>query len=97
MSSSDSIQRLHVLFSGRVQGVGFRYSVCHEAEPFDVTGFVRNLWDGDVELVAEGRESELIGFLRAIGASRLERNIVGKRVSWEKATGEFKQFEVLFR
>ena len=46
-------------FSGHVQGVGFRYTVADVAEDFDVRGYVRNLPDGRVELVAEGDEAEI--------------------------------------
>ncbi len=87
---------MRVLFSGRVQGVGFRYEVCHAAERYAVTGFARNLWDGDVEVVAEGAEVELVGFLNDVRASRLRRNIVSERVGWETATGEFERFGISF-
>lgn len=96
MGSGGTNKRLHVVYSGRVQGVGFRYAVCHAAEPFDVAGFVRNLWDGDVELVAEGGQDELAGLLNAIRASRLRRNITGETVRWETATGEYESFGVAF-
>ncbi|MDH3981447.1 MAG: acylphosphatase [Kiritimatiellaceae bacterium] len=87
---------MHVIFSGRVQGVGFRYTVCRMAKPFKVTGFVRNLWDGDVELVAEGTEQELVDLLNAIRGSELARNIVENRVSWKQGTGEFDQFGISY-
>ena len=48
--------RLQVLYSGHVQGVGFRYSVKSLAPGFEVTGTIRNLLDGRVELLAEGAE-----------------------------------------
>ncbi len=49
---------MQVFYSGRVQGVGFRYSVRKVANEFEVTGSVRNLADGRVELVAEGNTDE---------------------------------------
>ncbi len=55
-----------VYYSGRVQGVGFRFTSHHVARGFDVAGFVRNLPDGRVELFAEGTRSEIDAFLRAI-------------------------------
>ncbi len=58
--------RRRVNFSGRVQGVGFRFTCLSLARGFEVGGHVRNLPDGRVELVAEGEESELDGFLSAI-------------------------------
>jgi acylphosphatase len=59
-------ERRRVYFSGRVQGVGFRYTCQALAYRFDVAGFVRNLADGRVELVAEGEAVELDRFIDAI-------------------------------
>ena len=59
-------QRYTVYYRGQVQGVGFRYSVCRLAGRFDVKGFVRNLTDGRVQVVAEGQSDELDRFLQAI-------------------------------
>ncbi|HET7511774.1 MAG TPA: acylphosphatase [Chthoniobacterales bacterium] len=66
---------LQVFFEGNVQGVGFRWSVKHIAKGFDVTGWVRNLLDGRVELQAAGEESEVRAFLEAIGQSELRAHI----------------------
>ena len=64
-----------VFFSGRVQGVGFRYTVKKIAKGFDVIGWVRNLPDGRVELQAAGDGEELRSFLQAIGESELRAHI----------------------
>lgn len=62
----------HVLYSGRVQGVGFRYTVKQIASGFEVTGWVKNLPDGRVELQAMAADSdELEAFLSAIEESDL--------------------------
>ena len=58
-----------VTFSGRVQGVGFRYTTCHLAGRFDVTGYVRNLSDGRVECLVEGEAAEVDAFLDALAES----------------------------
>jgi acylphosphatase len=55
-----------VIFEGRVQGVGFRYTVKDLARGFDVRGWVKNLPDGSVELQVMGEKEELDGFLREI-------------------------------
>jgi acylphosphatase len=89
-------KQLHALFSGRVQGVGFRFMVCRIAERFSVTGFVRNLDNGDVEMIAEGAEPELSDFIYDIRNSQLKRYIVQDRVTWKTATGEFDRFGVSF-
>jgi acylphosphatase len=55
-----------VLFSGRVQGVGFRYAALQTAREFEVAGYVTNLPDGRVQIEAEGRESEISAYLAAL-------------------------------
>jgi len=60
------LERRRVYYSGRVQGVGFRITSQQLARSFEVVGFVRNLDDGRVELVAEGETTELDSFLNTI-------------------------------
>lgn len=62
-------------YSGHVQGVGFRYTVKQIAKGFSVTGWVRNLPDGRVELQAAGEAEELEAFLEAVGQSELRAHI----------------------
>ena len=64
-----------VLYEGRVQGVGFRFSVKSITTGYDVVGSVRNLIDGRVELEVQGEESEVTEFLEAILDSHLRRHI----------------------
>ena len=66
MENEDDVFFLAAYFTGHVQGVGFRYSVVQIAKGYEVTGFVKNLADGRVELEAEGQESECLQFLAAI-------------------------------
>ena len=64
-----------VLYEGRVQGVGFRFSVKSISTGYDVVGSVKNLIDGRVELEIQGEESEVEEFLKAILDSHLRRHI----------------------
>lgn len=66
---------VQVFYEGNVQGVGFRWSVRQIAKGFDVTGSVRNLPDGRVELLAAGEEAEVHAFLEAILQSELRAHI----------------------
>lgn len=87
--------RMHVLYSGRVQGVGFRYTVKSTAAGFEVTGTVRNLPDGRVELLAEGIREELEGFRRAIRDAGLDHFIRNEEVQWSEAHDGFRGFEIV--
>ncbi|MEM9159391.1 MAG: acylphosphatase [Verrucomicrobiota bacterium] len=66
MESEESTFHLNAFFSGHVQGVGFRYSTYQIAKGYEVTGWVKNLMDGRVELDVEGEKQECLQFLRNI-------------------------------
>jgi acylphosphatase len=87
-------QRALVFYSGHVQGVGFRYAVRATAHGFEVTGAVRNLDDGRVELVAEGAKEEVEGFLEAIRQSDMGQFIHQEHARWSEAKNEFSDFEI---
>ena len=72
----------HVYYSGRVQGVGFRYTARSVVRGFAVAGFVRNLPDGRVELLAEGEAGQVEAFLAAL-AEEMSGYIDGTEVSGE--------------
>lgn len=90
-----SRQRLHILYTGRVQGVGFRYTTKVVACGFDVTGTVRNLSDGRVELFAEGERTELEEFRKAIRDSEVGRFVRNEEVAWTGPKNEFRGFEIV--
>jgi acylphosphatase len=87
--------RMQILYSGRVQGVGFRYTVKSVALGFEVTGTVRNLTDGRVELIAEGKRAELEEFRRAIQDSDVGALIRNEELSWGEAAGDFRGFDII--
>ncbi len=60
------VQLETVFFTGRVQGVGFRYQTLQVAKEFEVAGYVQNLPDGRVQLEAEGPAKEVSGFITAV-------------------------------
>jgi acylphosphatase len=86
--------RVQIVYSGQVQGVGFRYTAKRTAAGFEVTGLVRNLPDGRVELVAEGTREELEGFRQAIREAGLEHFIRNEEVHWSEAQSSFRGFEI---
>ncbi len=88
-------KRIHVFFSGRVQGVGFRFTAVQIAQELGVCGWVRNMHDSRVEVVAEAREDALKDFLSRI-ESRFSRYIQYADVTWLDATQEYSDFGVKF-
>ena len=76
MPSTPAVHR-RILYSGRVQGVGFRWTVRELAAGYAVAGSVRNLLDGRVELFAAGEAEEVRAFLAAVAASHLGPGIRG--------------------
>ena len=84
-----------VLYSGRVQGVGFRYTAKTVIAGFEISGIVRNLPDGRVELIAEGAPAELESFRAAIHDAGLAGFIRDEQVNWAEAKNEFRGFEIV--
>jgi acylphosphatase len=86
-------QRSTVYYKGHVQGVGFRYTTNSIARSHDVTGYVRNLPDGRVELVAEGERRAIDGFLEEV-RDRFFNHVRDERCDVSPATGEFTSFDI---
>lgn len=87
--------RLEIFYSGHVQGVGFRYTAKTVAAGFDVSGVVRNLPDGRVELAAEGAREELEAFRAALRDAGLKHFIRDENAAWSAARNEFRGFEIV--
>jgi acylphosphatase len=83
----------HIYYSGDVQGVGFRYSTCKIAANYSVTGYVRNMPDGRVDVLAEGSSKEVDGFLADL-AERMSRYIRSTQEYSEPPTGRFNRFDI---
>jgi len=89
--------RAHVFYSGRVQGVGFRYTAERLAMELVLNGFVKNLPDGRVELVCEGPKKQIESLLDKIKINpALGQHIRKASCAWENPTGEFSDFRVEF-
>ena len=91
MAKTMECARCHCFFRGRVQGVGFRYTTRNIAIGYDVTGFVRNLADGRVELVVEGPECQVNDFVQAV-SDRMRNHILDMQQTHEPASGDYGQF-----
>ncbi|HXV27943.1 MAG TPA: acylphosphatase [bacterium] len=88
-------RQLKAVFSGSVQGVGFRFTAERLARHFVVKGYVRNLSNGKVELMAEGEETVVKDFLKAVQSS-MAHYIRDVETSWSESEGKYKEFGVAF-
>lgn len=92
---NETKKRIHVCYSGRVQGVGFRFTVQGIAFNLEVLGWVKNLSDGRVEIVAEADEEILKKFLERTN-NLFSGYIRDIDIEWLAASGEFKDFAIRF-
>ncbi|MDR1899291.1 MAG: acylphosphatase [Treponema sp.] len=84
----------HALVGGRVQGVGFRYTCCHEARRLGLSGWVRNRIDGDVEVWAEGSQEKLDSFLQWLHRGPPGARVDGVRCDRCRPTGKYRNFGI---
>ncbi len=90
-----AVKKVHVLVSGRVTGVGFRYFVERVAQALKLTGWVRNLPDDRVEAVAEGEERALQDFVAKLRQGPPFARVEDLNADWGPATGDFDDFRIV--
>jgi acylphosphatase len=88
--------RLQAVVHGRVQGVNFRYYTRRRARELELTGYVRNLWDRTVEVVAEGRRARVEALLAFLHVGPRSAAVTHVDARWPAPTGEFERFEVRY-
>jgi len=86
--------RVHIYVSGRVQGVFYRSNTRRRALELGLTGWVRNLPDGRVEIVAEGEREKLERLIEWCGRGPPLARVEGLEIAWERPTGEFNYFTI---
>lgn len=91
----DEVVEMHAIVRGRVQGVGFRWTVSHHANSLGIKGNVRNMPDGNVEIHAQGERDlleDLLGLLRSeVGAARVE----SIKATYSKPAKQYSQFSIV--
>ncbi len=92
--SENEIVRLHAIVEGHVQGVGFRVFVVERAIALGLTGWVRNCWDGNVEVLAEGSRANLDRLLVALYRGPRASTVTDVTPEWFPATGEYSGFRM---
>ncbi len=90
------MKRAHIWVSGRVQGVYYRATTCDVAKRLRLTGWVRNLPDGRVEIVAEGPEDALKALIDWCWEGPPLARVEDVEVKWEEPTGEYDDFRVRY-
>jgi acylphosphatase len=86
---------VHLIVSGMVQGVGFRYHVHHSARRHYLAGWVKNLPDGRVETIAEGTEEELREFVKEVKKGSRFSRVDDVQVEWLSFTNQFNAFQMI--
>ncbi len=85
---------VHIIVSGLVQGVGFRYFVHRKASALGVKGWVRNLYNGDVEIEVEGDKLILEHFIAELKAGPRAAWVKDLRIDWREEQGKYIGFEI---
>ena len=88
-----SKKRAQIIYSGKVHGVGFRWTAERIANSLNLTGWVMNCLDGDVEALCEGSEKDINTFIDKV-ANSMSGYIRSTRVKWGDATDEFNSFNI---
>ena len=93
---ADARAAFRAIVTGRVQGVGFRYSAVREARSLGILGSIANLPDGSVEVSAEGNPARLQRFLDWLHKGPPGAHVSGVEVSWAPPTGSYARFDIEF-
>lgn len=86
----------HAVVSGLVQGVNFRYFVLRRAGELGLTGYVRNLRDGSVEVVAEGDKDKLQALLEQMEVGPRSAHVKQVKVEWVEHNGSYRDFDIRY-
>ena len=91
---SERMASAHVVISGLVQGVGYRWFVTRKAKEYNLTGYVKNLYNGDVEVEAEGQKAMILDFVRDLRVGPRSGHVTDMKIDWDEYKGRYGSFEV---
>jgi acylphosphatase len=86
----------HIVVQGLVQGVGYRFFVMRKAQEYRIRGYVRNLPDRNVEVVAQGEKGLVHEFIEQLKVGPASAHVTGIDVEWSEQEPEFIDFDVKF-
>jgi acylphosphatase len=87
---------VHLVISGLVQGVGYRWFVMRKAEEYNLKGYVRNLYNGDVEVEVEGYRPMIIDFIKELRIGPRAVHVTDIKIEWREYENQYKNFEIKF-
>jgi len=93
---SDELVTAHLLISGLVQGVGYRWFVMRKANEYNLKGYVRNLYTDDVEVEIEGQRALIMDFVRQIKTGPRSAHVTDIKIEWREYENKYKGFEIRF-
>jgi acylphosphatase len=86
----------HLIISGLVQGVGYRWFVMRKAEEYDLKGYVRNLYNDDVEVKVEGYRPMILDFIKALEIGPRSAHVTDMKIEWGRYENKYKNFDIKF-
>ncbi|MGC9400573.1 MAG: acylphosphatase [Anaerolineae bacterium] len=96
MNEKTEQRAVHLIVHGRVQGVGFRYFTQRNAHRLGIVGWVKNRYDGTVEIQAEGTQAALQELIRQVQQGPSHAHVTNVEVAWQAPTGQYSHFGVTY-
>jgi acylphosphatase len=93
---TDELVNAHLLISGMVQGVGYRWFVMRKANEYNLKGYVRNLYTDDVEVEVEGDKSLIMSFVKELNIGPRSAHVTDVKIQWSDYEDKYKSFEIKF-
>ena len=88
--------KAEIIVQGVVQGVGYRFFVLNQARLYDVKGYVKNMPDGTVQVVAEGKKGMVKDFVERLRIGPLSAHVTGVDVKWDEKDSGFTEFRLQY-
>ena len=93
---SDELVSAHLLISGLVQGVGYRWFVMRKANEYNLKGYVRNLYTDEVEVEVEGNKGLIQEFIKELRIGPRSAHVTDIKIQWRNYHGKYKNFDIKF-
>jgi acylphosphatase len=93
---TDELVSAHLLISGMVQGVGFRWFVMRKANEYNIKGYVRNLYTDEVEVEVEGNKGLIQEFIKDLRIGPRSAQVSDVKIQWKDYRGKYRTFDVRF-